>query len=65
MNEGDYPRPAAREILVEVLPVPPFCEAIEIIIIVSTHTKAHYRGFLRSFSDKRIGIIVAKVKRAK
>jgi hypothetical protein len=35
--------------LVDVLPVPPFCEAIEIIIRVSTHAKAHIRGFLGKF----------------
>jgi hypothetical protein len=41
--------PAAREMLVEVLPVPPFWLAIEMTIKSSTYVKATLRGFSVSF----------------
>jgi hypothetical protein len=40
-----WANPAAREMLVDVLPVPPFWLAIEITIFVSTYIKARYGVF--------------------
>ena len=39
--------PAASEILVVVLPVPPFCDAIEVIICISQSTGSRIRVFQR------------------
>src|SRR3954454_9670822 len=52
--------------LVDVLPVPPFWLAIEIIIIVSTYPKAYagfFSKFLQCYALIRVTIPFVKIKR--
>ena len=64
-----WARPAASEMVVDVLPVPPFWLAIE-ITMVSTHAKAH-AGFFSKFLKYKyypiimLANIVVKSNRAK